>query len=278
MSLSATIDWLSFTHKPVAREKAKFIGMTSNRELVVPKHGYTDAVLYETGLVHMWSKMREGMGHHYVYSGSCLASLAGQGHSCMVILDHAIKAGAKITRLDLALDVLDRKIDITSIARDVNDGKSTGTARSWEHVVSQGGGETLYIGSRQSERFLRLYNKAAQTGNLDMQWSRLEVELKGDTAKTLARVVSQQTSLSLGDVLWEIANGMCKLDNPDWLIFAEHTDTIGLPKIERFSDTEKWIIEQVCPAIERFFRDHPSSPAYDKLIAALGRSFTEKAS
>jgi DNA relaxase NicK len=278
MSISATIDWLSFTHKPLKGSKVQFHGVTNDRQEIAAKFGYSDAVLFDTGLIKMWSSKREDMGQHFIYSGSCLAGLAGSGVSCMAILDRALKAGAKVTRLDLALDLVGRDIDITSIAKDINDGKCTGTARTWEHIVSANKGETLYIGSRQSERFARLYNKAAQTHLDDVAWFRLEVELKGDTAKTYARVINTQTLLSLGDYVWSTLKSMCECDNPSLSAFSEHTDTVGLPKIERVTDTERWIIEQVCPAIERFFREHPGSPAYDKLIAALGRSFREKAS
>jgi hypothetical protein len=273
MSLSATVDWLSFTHKPSAEAKMNFPGVTTNRQDVVAKHGYTDAVLFESGLVKMWSTKREDMGQHYIYSGSCLAALAGAGTHCMTILDRAIKANAKITRLDLAIDLVGREIDISSIAKDIQDGKCIGTARTWEHIVSQNKGETLYIGSRQSERFARLYNKSAQTNLQDVEWFRLEVELKGDTAKTYARVINSQTSLSLGDYVWSTVKSMCECDNPSLFAFGEHTDDVGLPKIERTTDRERWIIEQVCPAIEAFFRENPTSKAYDKLIAALGRAF-----
>jgi len=80
----------------------------------------------------------------------------------------------RLTRLDLCVSV-DREIDLDYwYAR-----QRAAGAKIKASLIN---GETLYIGSRKSDRFWRIYNKALEQGVAGPLF-RIELELKGDRAR-----------------------------------------------------------------------------------------------
>jgi hypothetical protein len=73
--------------------------------------------------------------------------------------------------------------------------KRKGRNIRWEHRLSSDWGETVYLGSRLSSWYGRVYNKGAQSGLAEYQdcW-RYEVELKKPNALPAARWVAAQAS------------------------------------------------------------------------------------
>lgn len=90
---------------------------------------------------------------------------------------HAIDRGWRTTRVDVAFDVYDGGIPVDVIASaymshamEENKRKST--------FIQGPKGSTLYIGSRMSEKMLRVYDKGLQQGTF-LDWVRVELEIKG---------------------------------------------------------------------------------------------------
>lgn len=277
MSLSATIDWLSVTFKVDKDARLDLYGIKGETMEIPARHNYTSAVRFKSsGVMKFWHSTSERQGVHFQYPGSALAALGASGIPPTAVLHKCLAAEGKVTRLDLAIDLIDEVCSISSIARYVNKKKYPGRALQDRHVKSSDGGETLYLGAPSSERQMRIYNKAAESG-LDMKWTRLEIELRDDTAKTIARAFHSGSMGTLHDACWSIACKMIDLrENKHYALFGRATDVIGVPKIEKVTDTEKWIIEQVAPALEKFFRNWPTSPAYDAIIGAIGRAFQKE--
>jgi phage replication initiation protein len=180
----------------------------------------------------------------------------------LVILADVLADGGKVTRLDLAIDAVREHVNERDIYEQAVAGYRSGTARKFNIVEGSDGGRTLYIGSRQSERFIRVYDKGCQM-QTSSEWHRLECELKGDVAKQYAHVVSDGLSGNLGDVAWSIAKGMLDMDNKYWQVFGQGAKEIGLPKIEKQSDTLAWIKSQCLPAIERELKADPKGEIYE---------------
>lgn len=95
-------------------------------------------------------------------------------------LSHAV-----ITRIDLAYDSLDEPfltVDLFNIIHTKGGFTKGGRTPDVEHRGNwkkpNGRGRTLYIGSRQSSKFCRIYEKGKQLGNKDSNWLRVEVEFK----------------------------------------------------------------------------------------------------
>jgi len=96
------------------------------------------------------------------------------------------------TRLDLAVDV-SQETPSPSFLQGVYDWivrNETGP-RKYSLIQNNMGGTTLYVGSRQSEEFGRVYDKGAEMGrSAGLEW-RYEIELKGDKAKHAAKVLAE---------------------------------------------------------------------------------------
>jgi phage replication initiation protein len=90
--------------------------------------------------------------------------------------------GAKLTRVDLALDFLEGEYTVDDAVRMYADGGFTGAGRppssslagDWLGGVA---GRTLYVGKATNGKLLRVYEKGKQLGNADSAWTRYEVQL-----------------------------------------------------------------------------------------------------
>lgn len=271
--LTIALDWLSITFKGWNDETREFIyRFASHPETIpaTPRFGYTDATSDSFGVLQMWNFDRQEMGHHAQFSGSALRNLFERdGISSKTLLEQALHAGARVTRLDMALDAQDAKINISDIVKALEKGQNKGAARSYSEVRSNDGGHTVYVGSRQSEKFIRIYHKGAETGQPDRDWVRFEIETKGDVSRALSTLLS--TGNDWANVFRGLALGMLTLPLCDSYnaFFPNGEVPIGLPKIERQSDREQWIETQVIEAVCKHAIEHPDSKAVNRLMSAL---------
>lgn len=99
-------------------------------------------------------------------------------------------AKASTSRVDIAFDLFGYGINPLRIYEDWKAGKVNGAFRKAKPYIA---GEklpdgtisessTCYMGSRTSEVMLRIYEKGKEQGN-DLDWQRVEIEIKGDKAK-----------------------------------------------------------------------------------------------
>ncbi|MGF6147240.1 Replication initiation factor [Kingella potus] len=114
----------------------------------------------------------------------CMAALNGWESR---LYDFIIKCyGARITRIDLAKDFFNGEYSPEQAKQDRLDGlftrhrarmpagESVGT--DWESDTQKG--KTYYVGSRESSRYVRVYEKGKQLGDVSSNWTRFEVEMK----------------------------------------------------------------------------------------------------
>lgn len=196
--LSHKIDWLTLTYK---HRVASSDPITTRSQLIQfmcwqVGHIGVDASEYEEvrgdGFydVHLWfpkSEVRvsgsfslETQGIRAVFSGKALpTALYG-----LRVLQSAIENDWKPTRIDIALDTFNFGVTVEDWYNEVYEANSGNKQRSIDFKHSRSG-DTLTIGSRHSEKYMRIYDKAAQQG-LDNDWVRLEVETKGSIAIQLA--------------------------------------------------------------------------------------------
>jgi len=110
-------------------------------------------------------------------------------------------------------------------------------------------GETLYIGSRKSGRFWRIYNKALEQG-IPGPLFRIEIELKGDRARQAKMLLIQEKRLEIfmsnrigvvGDLFVEML--------PD---LYEHLDTdIDLSLPRRPPAGKRFLEKAIMPFLKR---------------------------
>lgn len=173
----------------------------------------------------------------------------------LVLLGYYVKEVArKITRIDVAFDY---KSEAASAAR---------TAEEYwlEHgiegikktkLISSKNGSTFYIGSRQSERMLRVYDKGLQLGD-DPNWRRCEIEIKGATAHRNAENLSQSLApavLMMAEVLGTMTSSL----STELTFLLDGIQPEIIPEPKRVSNRYKWMCEQVTPAFAHLAKDNP---------------------
>lgn len=112
---------------------------------------------------------------------------------------------------------------------------------------------TLYIGSRSSERFARIYEKLADDGSL---WIRFEVELKGDYSRSCWMAFCDG-SISLGSVLVSFFSRFASCPPVEFLLdyLADSASPSPSRRVGSGGSLD-WLRYQVRPGLWRLFHDH----------------------
>lgn len=271
--LTITIDWLAFTFLEDTHEAGKWIRLYASDKTNVPisaQRGYREAYRTKSGIVVQWNVDREEMGYHIVIAGSAIRDvLQRYDMDQKTLIQTVLDAGGSITRLDIAKDLQGVTVSLDKIYQAVERGEHIGSSRNYNQIHSLNGGNTIYVGSRQSEKYIRIYDKAAQMGLQGQEWKRFELECKGMVARALATLLVQERQ-------WEgafdtIARHMVDLPGlRDYqAFFSREPITVSLPKIEKQTDREAWIEAQVMPAVVKHYIEHPDSKAVALLRSML---------
>jgi hypothetical protein len=271
--LTITIDWLAINFKEYTLEAHEFIVTYASSDPIQatsPRFGYSQSQTDNNGVQLQWNPDREDMGHHVIFSGSALRNIfSGDDTQPQSLLRSCLNAGGRVSRLDLAKDCTGEAIDLQAIYQSLEQGLNTGTSRTFGQIKSSGEGHTIYVGSRQSEKFIRIYNKAAQSGISKELWFRFELETKGMFSRALCKGLVDSTEW--GSIFDNATRGMVDVGKTGSFhkFFPMESVPIGLPKLERTSDREKWIEEQVIPAVSKWVIENPDSEAVRRLFVTL---------
>ena len=305
--LAVSVDWLSFTLKDCteARSALRLLGYADTDFFAMKKgrQGYKAALKNTLYNIFILYNGNEDMGVHVDISGSAVGDVFKHYHDKRLtetpwgdlaysmddvddsmlntvfcdLLREIRECGGSLTRLDLAIDDHGAKYFTTGDLYSILDaGMFSMLFKSFrlEKGRASNGktiGETIYIGTRQSACFLRVYDKKLEQNNklkelgkplLTEEWTRWELELKDD------RAINAGLLLEKGDVLGSVVVGILMhyirlivLDNdrrtrcstlPLWDKFLScvHELTIASPFVPKtIEDKESWIIRQVAPSM-----------------------------
>lgn len=124
-----------------------------------------------------------------------------------------------VTRLDLAYDDRTGVILLPRLAMDIADRNFIGHARRSERLYSDNidddiQGLTVYVGSRKSALYIRIYDKAAERGYhpSECHWVRVEIQMRDDRAMMAARSVA--TDPNIGNVFAGILSNYLRVLQP----------------------------------------------------------------
>lgn len=259
---SVTIDWLSYTLPWNAPRYRKYrpevsfaliaehaSGVTDEWVSAAPLHGYKYAFssFRKPNLRVMLSPKDSVMGIHVQWGGSAL-----QGESLLDRLDYAIAAGGTITRLDIAVDIM-APWNIRKFYETALDGGAETQARKFS-IVESTTGTTMYAGSRSSQKYLRIYDKQAQTGGA-RPWTRVEMECKGEFAGRIAKYIMQEGLHSIPQII----RGY--IDFPsvaEWAVVMNSNEpAISSPAPQKWRNTRGWLLETVAPALAKYEQENP---------------------
>lgn len=301
--LSVSIDWIAFTSNVVSSvdEIIEFLGYSPADFQLMPKgaQGYKKMHRLNGYEVKILSDGTEEMGYHVIISGSAIKDVLQHfkltlssttpfsgndlvptvtdfDNTIMVEFLQQLRRIGWLTRLDLAVDdhgaafftvedirkYIDRQEVVSKFRsfRDISESTLTGERT----------GHSLYLGSRQSEIMLRIYDKQLEqnkkvTTEDDLilePWVRWEFEIKNDRANIAADMLIQHKEL--GEIVMSILNNYVKiviLDDsnrsrcsilPLWKAFVDAVGKLRL-FIPEFAKTleqkERWFVHQCMPTV-----------------------------
>lgn len=163
----------------------------------------------------------------------------------------------KTTRIDLQITMA---LPVGYLARDFSDDLRKGDWGSYKREIqlieNSDGLDTVYIGSRKSERFARVYVKSAG----EVLFLRFEVEYKGYTANAISKMCYHDETM-ISRFLYEFISGIPKdklgvVDGFLNLLDGAKTGIINPKKIQDDDSTFDWITNSCLPTIFRYLNDH----------------------
>jgi DNA relaxase NicK len=186
-----------------------------------------------------------------------------QGKAADDWLNERMPTGHNITRLDIALTFwsdLNRDGLIALHSLEAEGKRNTLQSRPFRVrlIDGKGDGNTLYVGSRSSELWVRIYDKEKSPNTTDEYKGalRYEVELKEDTAReALERCTRGGYSPSAClEVLTSLLDrrGICALGSGG--VRGEVFAPSALP-ITGLEDSLRWLEKQVRPTVSRLMRE-----------------------
>ena len=234
-------DWLTHDAQMVSCQRLLETDATFKRD--IPLHGYEDCwVSGQLGQARiMVSRPGNSMGVHVQLPGQALSALG-----VTKALGICRELVGSVTRIDVAVDTKGQ-----SDAADVYGSylaKTMVTRAQKVNMVIGTEGNTVYVGSRTSERFLRVYDKAAQLG-IEGNWTRIEMECKGDRAKWIAKYVQDAGLQAIGGAIRDYVD----CPGVDWYhdALTRVVVPLGEPQKKRLTDTRAWLLGTVANTLAR---------------------------
>lgn len=189
----------------------------------------------------------------------CIAQVSGGLATSAV---EFLPEGLNTSRIDLQLTVL-VEADVSGLieamtqavleARKGREGRAFGVRK----IASYGDGDTLYLGSRQSEQFGRIYDKGRESeGGYPKGSLRFEVEYKGAWARRVNALL-MQAGCSCA-VVAGLVRGFYEKRGLDVVLTGESLDVdLGdtTPIEGPHERSMRWLRLQVAPAIARLLRE-----------------------
>lgn len=271
---SATIDWLSYTIHWNQAPLQRFLIEGSHDAICTAltnhsgpwlfmgtsaHYAYVYAAADNEGLRVSISNSGSSQGVHCSFSGSTLAQMNPRA-----VLRNALAMGANVTRIDLAIDS-PKWLDLAYMKQLLDQNEAVTKARDWNLITGRSG-QTLYVGSRTSEKFLRIYDKAAEQ-RVDGNWYRIELECKGDYARGVALHVDGAGYDYFGDIIKGFADWPSE---EQWTsITASPTLLEGIAKPEKRRDTFSWLMKSVAPSVAKLLLDD-----HEKFVSFLRCVYT----
>lgn len=239
-----------------------FSGLKLSGEVLPPPKGYNARMGLSCGSLRFHSDI-PGQKIGVEFTGRELGVLRGMGADPLEMLRWmgSVK-GVKVTRLDLAVDYFG-EADPLDLNRAFLEGKLITPARQvvpHNGKVKQGRefidiDRGVYIGSRSSDRFLRVYDKRLEQGGSGEPWVRIELQLGGDRADRMAQLLGADPR-AFQDVARAAIREFCEAPSVPWFGAALTGPVVELPQLGRKdSDRKAWLLHQVLPAFRAELAD-----------------------
>lgn len=254
-SFTPSVDWFTFTTNDNQQSEHMFnvyrrhIKEDGPNGYPVMKKPWTGLGFVGEGSPHLKWGYNEKTGY---------TIMIGSGNVAEKYWFDAMPAAKRVTRFDLCVTTLLRS-PIEKLGAKHFERLPTSGQRKFAHVRNSQGGDTLYVGSRQSSNYGRLYDKGVESGIAEpgLCW-RYEVELKSPKSTGAAKT------------MWDIMNG-CEgvhsaIQGFVWAWFDQRGVTPLFPAdggnvmrlqtetiVASPEKTLRWLRSQVQPSVKRLF-------------------------
>lgn len=277
MNITQMIDWITITitydtgyfsvpaDMLAARKLARYIWIKLNGAIEEPElapgprmPGYEYAFKAENGMVLNMST-RDAQGVAVVLTGRVIPEVD------LAVLDSAVCTfGGSYSRVDYALDVHDQPQLWASLCMAARTYTRT---RKMKSIVTKDGDDVIMsrVGSRNSEFFVRFYDKAREQKLPDAHWLRLECEMKLKKNRRAKLTLRDFVVFGQGRLHAIVAASGDELLNPV-LNALEHGEPPPAT-IRPRTDREKWLHSTVLPCVATLARE--DDQAYRTFVQAV---------
>jgi len=307
VNTNIVLDYLSFT---VPFEQANFDKLHSLFDkadvnvLTYGGMGYQSSATILDGGKMFWHSERREMGIHVRLNPKSLGMIATTPIGMLNII-YDLKG--KITRFDLAFDDRSGLLNLDEIHEKILAGDVVTRWRKVSRISGAGvgtsrkTGDTVNVGTRQSDAFLRIYDKKLEreTKGVDVSniewWVRVELELKGDKANEFSSILAQtafgKSQKSAGQLCASLLWGMIDFKDRDqsdtnksrwptssfWRKFVGQASKMKLSIVEHektIDDSKEWIDKIVGPTLAMIMLtvlDDDGNSGYDFIMDCIKR-------
>lgn len=271
MNFKRHLDWLGVT-LPEGKQPEDILPFCNFKWIGKGLHGYKNRLQDSVyGAVAQTDAHDKRMGVHIQLSGDTLRAIRTDNVASEDGLFTSIRAhDGRCSRVDCAIDIHGSTLSVGQLEADLLSGAAFVKAKKISRHTSKTGnflGDTLYIGGRQSDRMMRVYDKNAEQKIVDTEaWLRLEIEIKGVLAHMFGKATETNTvdSMIVGHfrdmLVWQ------QSDFSDCL-FGNNAELEKPGK--KLTDTEKWLIEICAPSLAR------ASSVNDQLMSQFMDAYFE---
>ena len=264
--LNISIDWVTLTksftltesevnHPNMARIRDTFTNVLEGRpyqlEPVYIPH-YAVGMKDKVSGVIVAARVSDTADVLVQLSGTALASL---GDNKGTVLAYMRDNGWRTSRVDVAFDLHDDCATPQAVFEAYVEHIPTEKRGCYSFWNGAGRGDTFYLGSRQSDTMMRIYDKAAEQGKEGV-WVRWEVEIKGKQCKENGWTLIEQPSLALAYISRKFKD-VPLLD----VMYLETVVSTGeytlITPMKPVTDTVRWFNEQVLKAYQKLCKRQP---------------------
>lgn len=326
--LQIGLDWLGFTFDSLEISHAmEFLNFSSAdfQYFDSGAYGYRKRLRHRMQGISLLYDGHAGMGVHLEVSGTSLFNFLQDfiaGHSFLSPFGDALdltdyndllswffgvmNRKGHFSRIDLAVDDVGQKYySMLDLHRFNESGMYLTKSRQWKEIIETAApvdftpgeitGYTIYIGSRQSDTFLRIYDKRLEQNKklkargmpeIKEKWVRWELEIKGDNARNLALLFSSGKKDLRSVTLGILANyirfvipdnsrkSRCSTDSV-WASFLGGMESCRIGAGRRLLDDielrEQWLMRSCSRTVYEVFDAHGGDIEFLQRLLEMGQ-------
>lgn len=300
-----SLDYLSFTIEPTADKKRRLVKAFELGQIKPNGYGgmgYTESAHVLDGARIFWHPDKPELGIHVRLNSQ---SLPLTGLTAIGALNVVSGLGGKITRLDIAFDDTDGGLDIDHMYKMLLNGDVQTRFRKVARIIgdrigeNQRVGDTVNVGSRTSEAFIRIYDKRLQMISKDEKWDefdhwvRVELELKGEKAHCFSGLLAETALAVTNGTAGELCAGLLlglldfkerggqdtnksRWETAEWwfsFLSGAKKKKLSIPIAQKtLSGIKRWVHNQVAPSLAVVLlssADSEMESGYDFIMNAI---------